>query len=150
MKKSLSRPIAGIFLTVLIISFVSCASTPKSGQSTNVVQANAQTFPSARQDTAAVPAEETDSSVKKPSDAAKTILPERETETGGTENRTEITEAQETLSPSAPEASSVAQSEEPPVPADVAFVRELQALLSVKDTEGALKAFENLPQSLNL
>jgi len=40
MKKSLSRPIAGIFLTVLIISFVSCVSTPKSGQSANVVQAN--------------------------------------------------------------------------------------------------------------
>ena len=60
MKKSLSRPIAGIFLTVLIISFVSCASTPKSGQSANVVQANAQTLPSVPQNTQVVPAEKTE------------------------------------------------------------------------------------------
>ncbi|EPF25329.1 hypothetical protein HMPREF1221_01872 [Treponema socranskii subsp. paredis ATCC 35535] len=136
MKKSLSRPIAGIFLAALIISFISCASTPKREKTP---EKSAEPALSARQDTTAVSAEETDRSVKEPSDAAKTILPERETETD---------EAQETLSPSAPEASSAAQSEEPPVPADVAFVRELQALLSVKDTDGALKAFENLPDEL--
>ena len=134
MKKSLSRPIAGIFLAALIISFISCASTPKPEKTP---ERSAEPSLPARQETSAVSGEETVPSVKEPSDAAKTILPERETETA---------EAQET--PSAPEASSVAQNEEQPVPADVAFVRELQALLSVKDTEGALKAFENLPDEL--
>ena len=171
MKKSLSRPIAGIFLTVLIISFVSCASTPKSGQSANVVQANAQTLPSVPQNTQVVPAEKTEQSAETSSDAAKAkaILPERETETGGTESKAEITDAREALSPSAAEKSpaaqetpsdaakaSVVQSEEPPAPAqeappvsaDVAFVRELQALLSANDIAGALASFENLPDEL--
>ena len=136
MKKSLSRPIAGIFLAALIISFISCASTPTPEKTPE--RSSEPSLP-ARQETSAVSGEETVPSVKEPSDAAKTILSERETETA---------EAQETPSPSAPEASSVAQIEEQPVPADVAFVRELQALLSVKDTEGALKAFENLPDEL--
>ena len=171
MKKFLSRPIAGIFLTVLIISFVSCASTPKSGQSANVVQANAQTLPSVPQNTQVVPAEKTEQSAETSSDAAKAkaILPERETETGGTESKAEITDARETLSPSAAEKppaaqetpsdaakASVVQSEEPPAPAqeappvsaDVAFVRELQALLSANDIAGALASFENLPDEL--
>ena len=148
MKKSLSRPISGVFVAVLVISFISCASTPKSGQSTDGVQESTKSLPFP-QSAPALPAETTEQQAEKRSNTAGG-------QTGGTESKAERAEAKEPSSPSAAEKPPAVQSEEPidtvqktpPVPADVVFVRELQAHLSANDTAGALASFENLPDAL--
>ena len=148
MKKSLSRPISGVFAAVLVISFISCASTPKSGQNANRVQESTESLPFP-QSAPALPAETTEQQAEKRSNTAGG-------QTGGTESKAERAEAKEPSSPSAAEEPPAVQSEEPidtvqktpPVPADVVFVRELQAYLSANDTAGALASFENLPDAL--
>ncbi|MGI5096959.1 tetratricopeptide repeat protein [Treponema socranskii] len=148
MKKSLSRPISGVFAAVLVISFISCASMPKSGQNANRVQESTESLPFP-QSAPALPAETTEQQAEKRSDTAGG-------QTGGTESKAERVEAKEPSSPSAAEEPPAVQSEEPidtvqktpPVPADVVFVRELQAHLSANDTAGALASFENLPDAL--
>ncbi|MGI5091894.1 tetratricopeptide repeat protein [Treponema socranskii] len=148
MKKSLSRPISGVFAAVLVISFISCASTPKSGQNANRVQESTESLPFP-QSGPALPAETTEQQAEKRSDEAGM-------QTDGTESKAERAEAKEPSSPSAAEEPLAVQSEEPidtvqetpTVPADVVFVRELHALLSANDTAGALASFENLPDAL--
>ena len=149
MKKSLSRPISGVFAAVLVISFISCASMPKSGQSTDGVHKSTETLPSSAQTAEALPAERPEQPLEKSSDEAGMQM-------GGTESKAERAEAKEPSSPSAAEEPLAVRSEEPidtvqetpTVPADVVFVRELHALLSANDTAGALASFENLPDAL--
>lgn len=138
MKKSLSR-VGGIFAAVLTVLFISCASTPKSGQNANGQQKSAEAL-SPPQSTKAVPSEGTEMQTEKPSDTVNA-------ETGGTESKAEITEVKES-SPSVAEEPTSVQSEETVVPADVAFVRHLQSYLAANDTDGALASFENLPDAL--
>ena len=149
MKKSLSRPIGGVFAAVLAVSLLSCASTPKSGQSAPAVHENAEALAPVSQSTSNLPAEGTERQAGTPSGAA-------EAKTGDTEGKTKRAEAQEMPSSSATKGLPAVQSEEPlvpvrekpPVPADVAFVKELQTHLAANDIAGALASFENLPDAL--
>ena len=59
MEKSLSRPIGGVFAAVLAVSLLSCASTPKSGQSAPAVHENAEALAPVPQSTSNLPAEGT-------------------------------------------------------------------------------------------
>ena len=149
MKKSLSRPIGGVFAAVLAVSLLSCASTPKSGQSAPAVHENAEALAPVPQSTSNLPAEGMERQAGTPSGAA-------EAKTDGTESKTKRAEAQEMPSSSATKGLPAVQSEEPlvpvrekpPVPADVAFVKELQTHLAANDIAGALASFENLPDAL--
>ena len=140
MKKSLNRRISAVLQTALIISFISCASMPKRGKTAEEITQSSlpapQSTASVSEERTKLPADETDRTAENTVDTekAKTALSEHE--------------AQKTPSPPASKKASVAQSEEPPVSADVAFVREVQILLSANDTDGAIKAFENLPDTL--
>ena len=134
MEKLSTRRIGGIFAAVLTVLFISCASTPKSGQSANGPKANAEPA----HGTKTVPDARTYPPAEKPSDSV-------DAKTGGTESKAEIAEAKEI---SASEEPTDVQSEATVVPEDVAFVRELQSYLAKNDIGGALASFDNLPDAL--
>ena len=140
MKKSLNRRISAVLQTALIISFISCASMPKREKTAEKITHSSlpapQSTASVSEERTKLPADETDRTAENTVDTEKA-------KTAPSEH-----EAQKTPSPPPSKKASVAQSEEPPVSADVAFVREVQILLSANDTDGAIKAFENLPDTL--